>query len=288
MKTFAWRAPKLAMTVAVACLLLGSPAEAKEIATVKIPVKAELYATDPQPLTPTQCGQCHESYFRNLKSDGGKHRFECQGCHKSFHAYNPVKGIAAYQALMPQCASCHNLPHGKAITDCANCHSDPHAIKKPITGVRLAGACGDCHAKPKAELIENPSKHTKVACDKCHTSHGFKPNCNMCHQPHYPEQGFDSCSKCHPVHKPKLVTYGSDTQNVDCASCHRDVIDKLKKSPSKHSAVSCATCHQARHKAIPQCTECHEAPHPKVFLDRYPTCLTCHLDPHDLPMKSKR
>lgn len=287
MKTDIWRAFKLASIAVVATLFVSSLAGAKEIATVKIPVKADLYASAPQPLTPTQCGQCHESYFNNLKNDGGKHRFECQGCHKSFHAYNPTKGIAAYQELMPKCASCHNLVHGKTITDCASCHNDPHAIKKPIMGPRLAGACGECHVKPKAELVENPSKHTKVACDKCHTSHGFKPNCNMCHQPHYPEQGFDSCTKCHPVHKPKVVTYGSDTQNATCASCHLDVTDKLKKTPSKHSGVSCVTCHQARHKAIPQCTECHPEPHAKVFLDKYPTCLTCHLDPHDLPMKSK-
>lgn len=271
----------------VGTLFLGSQTGAKEIATVKIPPKAELYATDPQPLTPTQCGQCHDAHFRNLKSDGGRHRFACQECHKAFHAYNPTKGAAAYQALMPQCAACHDLPHGKAITDCANCHNDPHAIKKPIMGARLAGACGDCHARPKAELAQNPSKHTKVACDRCHTAHGFKPNCNMCHKPHYPEQGFDTCIKCHPVHKPTLVTYGSDTENTTCATCHDDVAGKLKKSPSKHAALSCATCHQDKHKAVPQCTECHETPHPKVFLERYPNCLTCHLDPHNLPLMGK-
>ncbi|NJC88689.1 MAG: cytochrome C [Desulfuromonas sp.] len=279
---------QIALVLVVASLSPGSPAGAKELATVKIPLKAELYANNPQPLTPMQCGQCHESYFNNLKANGGKHRFECQECHKSFHAYNPTKGVAAYQELMPKCAGCHALPHGKGITDCASCHNDPHAIKKPVMGTRLAGACGDCHAKPKAELIENPSKHTKVACDKCHTSHGFKPNCNMCHKAHYPEQGFDTCTKCHKVHKPKLVTYGDDTANATCTSCHAEVAGKLKKSPSKHSAVSCVTCHQARHKAVPQCAECHEAPHPKVFLDRYPVCLTCHLDPHDLPSMGKK
>jgi hypothetical protein len=288
MKMAAWRMLKIFSLSVVVALCLFSLAGAKEIATVKIPVKAELYGSAPQPLTPTQCGQCHESYFNNLKNAGGKHRFECQECHKSFHAYNPTKGVAAYQALMPKCASCHNLPHGKAITDCASCHNDPHAIKKPVMGTRLAGACGDCHAGPKAELLEKPSKHTKVACDKCHTSHGFKPDCNMCHEAHYPAQGFDTCTKCHKVHKPTLVTYASDTGNETCASCHSGIAGKLQKSPSKHAAVSCVTCHQDKHKAVPQCTECHESPHPKVFLDRYPTCLTCHLDPHDLPLKGNK
>ena len=275
--------------VAVAAVLLtGVPAGAKEPATVKIPVKAELYATAPQPLTTAQCGQCHESHFARLKNDGGRHRFECQQCHAIFHAYNPTKGVAAYQELMPQCAGCHTLPHGKTVTDCANCHNDPHAIKKPVMGARLAGACASCHAKPKAELTENPSKHSKVECDACHTAHGFKPSCNACHQPHSPEQGFDTCTKCHPVHKPKLVTYGADIQNGFCASCHGAVAGKLKGSASKHATVTCVACHRDRHKAIPECAACHHEPHPKVFLDMYPKCLSCHLDPHDLPTKGRK
>lgn len=279
---------KLVLVPVAAALLTAAPVGAKEIATVKIPVKAELYAADPQPLTPTQCGQCHGSHFDRLKNAGGRHRFECQGCHQSFHAYNPAKGIESYQALMPRCASCHDLPHGRTIADCAGCHNDPHAIEKPIMGTRLTSACGDCHAGPKAELVDNPSKHTKVACDKCHAAHGFKPACSACHQPHYPAQGFAGCTGCHPVHKPKLVTYGNDTPNLACAACHEDVAAKLQKSPSKHSGVTCATCHQARHKAVPQCTQCHQAPHPKAFLDRYPACLACHLDPHDPLAKIKK
>jgi predicted CXXCH cytochrome family protein len=277
------RTVKLASLTAVAALLSVTTAGAGDSATVKIPVRAELYERAPQPLTPADCGQCHETHFNRLKNDGGRHRFACQECHASFHAYNPAKGIAAYQALMPRCDSCHSFPHGKSVSDCAGCHNDPHAIRKPVMGARLANACGECHAGPKAQLLENPSKHTKVACDKCHTSHGFKPSCSMCHQPHYQEQGFDGCSGCHPAHKPKLVTYGDDTRNRLCASCHSKVADKLGKSPSKHSAIACVTCHKARHKAVPQCGACHQQPHPQVFLEKYPSCLTCHLDPHDLP-----
>ena len=287
MKLAVWRMLKLTATPVLVVMFWGSLTGAAETATVKVPINAELYASAPQPLTPVQCGQCHEPYFNNLKHDGGKHRFACQECHKTFHAYNPTKGVASYQALMPKCASCHDLPHGKAVTDCASCHNDPHAIKKPIMSARLVNACSDCHAGPKSELIENPSKHTKMACDKCHTSHGLKPNCNVCHKAHYQEQGFDTCTTCHQVHKPKLVTYGNDTQNTTCASCHPKVADKLRNSTSKHSAVSCASCHKARHKAVPQCTECHESPHPRVFLEKYPVCLTCHLDPHDPISKNK-
>src|SRR5262245_5033875 len=137
MKIAIWNALKLVSLAVVAILFPVLPAGAKEVATVKIPVMAELYASDPQPLTPTQCGQCHGAHFANLKNDGGRHRFACQECHKSFHAYNPTKGAAAYQALMPRCDSCHALPHGKTAADCASCHTDPHAIKKPVMGARL-------------------------------------------------------------------------------------------------------------------------------------------------------
>lgn len=285
MKTVIRRTLGLTLLTLIATLWSGSMAGAKEVATVKIPLNAELYASTPQPLTVAQCGQCHTRHYGNLKASGGRHRFACQECHQAFHAYNPTKGVAAYKALMPKCANCHDLPHGKEVTGCAGCHADPHAIKQMPMTPRLANACGTCHAGPKAELAGNPSKHTQVACSNCHTSHGFKPNCNMCHQPHYPEQGFDTCTKCHPVHKPKLVTYGSETPNAACAACHGAIADKLKKSPAKHATVSCATCHQDRHKAIPKCTDCHASPHPPAFLERFPTCLTCHMDPHDLPIK---
>lgn len=41
-------------------------------------VNAGLYAVDPVPLQPAECGQCHVSQFGDLKSSGGKHRFACQ------------------------------------------------------------------------------------------------------------------------------------------------------------------------------------------------------------------
>ena len=275
---------KALLNPALALLLMLLPitsAAAAEGTTAKTPPKAEFYVSSPQPMTPVQCGQCHESHYTRLKEDGGRHRFDCQGCHRVFHAYNPTKGIESYRELMPKCSMCHDLPHGKGVTDCAGCHNDPHAIKKPVMGARLANACPSCHPGPKAQLTENPSRHSKVACERCHTSHGFKPNCNMCHKPHYPAQAFDSCTKCHPVHEPTLVSYAKELPNATCVACHAREGSKLKNTPSKHATVSCASCHKSRHKAIPKCTECHQSPHPKVFLDMYPTCLECHLDPHD-------
>jgi len=263
----------------------GAP-EKKAVATVQIPVTPEMYAAEPQPLTVTQCGQCHPGVFRDLKNDGVRHRFDCQKCHARFHAYNPKKG--GWEELMPKCASCHEQPHGAAITDCASCHANPHAPKKVAMTNRLVNACRECHPSPQEQLVKFPSKHSKLACQRCHTSHGYKPTCFNCHKPHHAGQGADTCTKCHPVHQPLRIVYEKNTPAVTCGACHAKVYAKWQKSPSKHAKVNCAECHLARHKFIPQCVDCHKLPHAKGVHERYPKCLSCHLDVHDPPVMGKK
>jgi predicted CXXCH cytochrome family protein len=265
----------------VALIFAATSAFAAKSATVDIPVQADLYAVTPAPLSPTQCAQCHTSVFGNLKQAGGKHRFDCQQCHKAIHSYNPKK--ANYDELMPKCSSCHTDIHGPANKDCASCHTNPHTPRVVAMTQRLTNTCTTCHAGPKAEMVKFPSKHANVSCNKCHTSHGFKPECSMCHKPHYQGQAYSTCAKCHPVHQPKQVTYTTTEPAATCGSCHTKVYEKWKKTPSRHSKVNCAVCHKTKHKYVPQCTECHKAPHPQSILDRYPKCLSCHLDVHDLP-----
>ncbi len=253
---------------------------------VQIPVAPELYAKEPQPLTVDQCGQCHPGLFRNLKENGAKHRFDCQKCHTSFHVYNPKKGN--YEALMPKCASCHNEPHGPKVTDCGSCHTNPHAPKTMTITTRLTNACTQCHPGPLAQLTKNLSKHTKVACVRCHTSHGFIPSCFACHKPHHQGQEVATCTKCHPVHNPLTITYPKDSPAVTCGACHKKIYGVWQKTPSKHGKVNCATCHHTKHKYVPKCIECHPAPHKKEILARFPKCLGCHLDVHDLPTGEKK
>ncbi len=272
---------------ALALAALAFAGEGKKIATVTIPPAPEIYAAEPQPLTVNQCGQCHPGVFRNLKNDGGKHRFDCQKCHASFHAYNPTKK-GGWEAIMPKCASCHAEPHGKTVTDCANCHTNPHTPKKVAMDARLLNACGECHASPKEQLVKFPSKHSKLSCQTCHTSHGFKPSCFTCHKPHHEGQELTTCAKCHQVHKPRQVTYEKDSPAVTCGSCHTKVYSKWKSTQSKHGKVNCATCHYTKHRFIPQCSECHGTPHKKEIHDRFPKCLSCHLDVHDLPVMQKK
>ena len=253
---------------------------------VKIPPAPELYRAEPQPLTVAQCGQCHPGLFRNLKDDGGKHRFDCQKCHVSFHAYSPRKNN--FDAIMPKCATCHNDPHGPKVTDCANCHANPHTPKKVAMNSRLVNACGQCHPGPQEQLTKFPSKHTKLGCTRCHTSHGLIPSCFTCHKPHLQGQELSTCTKCHPVHKPLQITYEKDSPAATCGACHKKVYGTWQKTASKHGKVNCAMCHHSKHKYVPQCTECHPAPHPKGILERFPKCLNCHLDVHDLPVRPKK
>lgn len=266
----------------LALVLVASTAFAAKVATVDIPVKPELYAVEPKPLTPDQCAQCHTSVFSGLASVGGKHRFDCQQCHKAIHSYNPRKGN--WDEIMPKCSSCHTDIHGAANKDCATCHSNPHTPNNVAFSQRLTSTCGTCHVAQQEEVTKFPSKHTKVACAMCHkTKHGFKPSCFMCHKPHFRDQPEETCTKCHPVHKPKQVTYPVTEPAQTCGSCHTAVFEKWKRTPSRHAKVNCATCHKDKHGYVPQCTECHKTPHPKSFLDRFPKCLGCHLDVHDLP-----
>lgn len=269
--------------IAVAFAGVSAAAEqGKKIATVTIPQTPAQYARDPQPLTADQCGQCHPGLFGNLKDEGGRHRFACQSCHINFHAYSPRKGN--WDAIMPKCSACHDAPHGPKVTNCTACHSNPHAPKKIAGSAQLAAACFDCHAPVREQLVKYPSKHSKVACMTCHTSHGFIPSCFSCHKPHFQGQALSTCLPCHPAHQPLRVTYGREVPSRTCGSCHAKEFNATLKDTSKHKNVACVTCHKERHRFIPQCAGCHGKPHLKMIHDKFPQCLTCHIDVHDLPV----
>lgn len=249
------------------------------------PRDASLYAADPQPLTMAQCGQCHPTHFSLLKNAGGKHQFDCRECHEVFHAYNPIK--KNYAEIMPQCATCHGQPHGTKHVDCLNCHQNPHAPNRvPMTHM-LAGICSDCHTSEAAELKNFPSKHTEQPCNSCHHSrHGYIPQCAECHEPHFENQAETTCMSCHPVHQPLTIKFTDTVELETCNACHSNIYDKWKATPSKHGGVGCNECH-TEHGKIPECSMCHQTPkaHAKQMLEKFPNCLTCHIDVHDLPVK---
>lgn len=254
----------------------------KKVATVTIPTTPAQYAGEPQQLTAVQCAQCHNGPFRSLKESGGRHQFACQSCHNQFHVYNPRKGN--WDAIMPKCASCHEAPHGAKIIDCASCHSNPHAPKNIAATAPLATFCYNCHGSVREQLVTYPSKHSKLACATCHTSHGFKPSCFACHKPHVTGQTVPDCLKCHPVHQPLQIKFTKDMPSSTCGTCHATELNKLTKNNSKHHALTCVTCHKDKHRYVPKCTDCHGLPHVKAFHEKFPNCLSCHVDVHDLPV----
>lgn len=250
-----------------------------------IPPDPAMYAKAPKPLTNVQCGQCHTEIYHDLKSDGGRHRFSCQGCHKRLHEYRPLKNN--WQELMPKCNDCHTVPHGEKMADCWVCHNNPHAVTRIPMNEAVVRSCNFCHGDKFEELRKFPSAHTKLACSKCHTKHGFLPNCNACHKSHYAGENFATCaSECHPVHRPREISYKRDVNARTCGACHEKIYALWLRSPSKHAAVNCAACH-GKHGYIPACSECHPKPHSKKLLDKFPKCLICHLDPHDPPVKQR-
>ncbi len=245
-----------------------------------------LYAVDPQPLTLDQCGQCHPVHFTDIRQQGGKHQFDCRECHTTFHAYNPRKNN--FSAIMPDCTECHTLIHGDKHSQCLGCHSNPHAATKAPSLAVVISFCADCHTDQGAQLAEKPSLHTELSCDECHHSeHGLIPSCAECHQPHFSSQDFAGCIACHPAHQPLEIPFNPDIELQTCSGCHDDIFAKWQSTVSLHGQVSCAECHTA-HKEIPDCRTCHGTPpaHSKTMLKKFPNCLDCHLDVHDLPTKN--
>ncbi len=239
----------------------------------------DIYATIPKPLTAVQCGQCHESIYMKLRSNGGKHKFVCRNCHKEFHNYNPVR--KNWNEIMPKCARCHNQPHGPGITACLKCHQEPHTPLVIPYNSYVTSRCGKCHPGPAGQLKKYPSKHTKLGCAKCHDKHGYIPSCFKCHKPHIPNQSLEACKSCHPVHKPLQITYGTGNAKT-CSTCHKKVYNEWSHTRSKHGKVDCAQCHP-KHGEIPKCSKCHGQPHDKAMLQHFKRCLDCHLNVHDLP-----
>jgi len=244
------------------------------------------YETEIKPLTVDQCGQCHPGIFQKIKEKGERHRFQCQDCHQQLHSYNPLK--QNWAEVMPQCGSCHKeLPHGKAFTACLECHKDPHMPLEIAMDKNLVASCGTCHTQPQAQLVQFPSAHSQQECTACHSKHGLIPSCMDCHSPHVPDQALESCKSCHPVHKPMQVSYNdSEASNTTCGSCHGSVFKEWSGTTSLHGQVTCATCHDT-HGKIPDCQQCHTAPHDAKILQKFPRCLDCHINVHNLPTKAK-
>ncbi|MEW6220352.1 MAG: hypothetical protein AB1634_12575 [Thermodesulfobacteriota bacterium] len=252
----------------------------------QVPARPPLYDKDVQPLSMEQCAQCHIGVFTLLQQKGARHQLPCVFCHTAYHTYAP--GKVEYADAIPKCGTCHGLPHGndQVVQKCGSCHSNAHAplVIPDVTGDQ----CQRCHSGPPQALKQYPSKHSQVACNDCHTSHGYIPKCTMCHSQEgglpFHLLGVDDsvCLGCHPVHSPLQIKYSAETPQAYCAPCHKNesharVLNEVRAANSKHNTeVTCAGCHD-EHGKIPECFTCHE-PHKQG--QTIADCQRCHSNPH--------
>ena len=196
-----------------------------------------------------------------------------------------------------QCSQCHTArtPSGQptflgADKLCGSCHSGPHQFTKPAFQ-----ACDRCHSSeawkpPRYDLDFNHddrnearmpllAAHSKLACNRCHTSAVFKlsiaapERCENCHQtPHAGHLfGAIECSRCH---SPTFRTF---------ARTGFDHSEHTRFDLGGHKELPCDRCHtpalQAK-KPSAACESCHAklAPHGTRFaaFGSPPACATCH------------
>jgi len=239
---------------------------------------AEVTKATPEPIGGRDCSACHPQAASLLATSGARHVHStgCVYCHK---VHPPTDA----QVTTP-CSQCHtgDSPHYHQ-PDCKGCHMSAHA---PLQ-IRYLNDCLGCHGEVNAKLQQNASKHSRLACTKCHVSsstkpHGFIPDCRSCHKPHDADQTAADCRKCHDAHMPNKISYEMNTPSRVCGACHNKAYKLLTASKAKHSKIVCAGCHQTRHKMVPKCQDCHHDPHAAKANPQASQCRRCHNIAHDL------
>ena len=238
------------------------------------------YTLEVEPLTTADCGRCHTGVFRLIKEKGGKHQIDCRKCHVQFHVFRPGRG--SYEAVLPNCETCHGAFHGDELLNCLACHKEAHAPLDIPAERSLELGCAICHEEAEKEIRTFVTQHSEFYCFSCHhTRHRNIPECMACHQPHSEEMTQSDCLACHPPHKALEVVYPEDIPKDACAGCHRRADEMLAQSGSKHAALTCARCHP-KHRGITRCVACHPEPHSAGMLQEFSVCGRCHGEAHSL------
>ncbi|MBW6470138.1 MAG: hypothetical protein K0A90_02825 [Methanosarcinaceae archaeon] len=133
------------------------------------------------------CVECHPNQVKAMKMESsGLHSVNaCDFCHVQ-HGY------------IPACSDCHGLNHDDTITNCKQCHTESHAPRNINFSMEEGDySCSVCHTEQANILDANPTKHTDMNCQNCHTKHGFIPKCINCHIAHDDTGIMDNCNECH-------------------------------------------------------------------------------------------
>jgi len=227
----------------------------------------------------SDCIKCHDKQPATIAASGNKHKTEvgCLDCHTE----HPPES----QNAIPECSVCHSGTLHYDLENCGSCHSNTHAPLDLTMEGEVSAPCLTCHEKQGSEVKENPSAHTNLSCNECHTDHRYIPNCMECHEKHTDDMDLEACNSCHPAHMPLVINYDQNTPLNYCTTCHCEAYKLLNKNTTKHKELSCVYCHRAVHKTVPTCVSCkipHGEPHPTQILRKYPECEQCHNTAHDL------
>ncbi len=252
------------------------------------------------------CSFCHvTTEFSWIQFDHNKNtQFDLTGKHRSV-----------------ACLSCHvnegfkNMPANNTNPNCAGCHEDPHGKSMPDT-------CGDCHRtdgfKPVSKFEHSligrwalTGRHAELSCQKCHPQHLLKKyevpksqfdsaptDCLNCHTDVHAGQYGKACDSCHStssfsvergakVHDLGFFKLEGYHDKMGCNECHRS------DATNQGMGILCGTCHQKNDPHLGKlgltCGDCHSqtAWLPPKFkhnltgfrltgAHRYAACSDCH------------
>ncbi len=225
------------------------------------------------------CAGCHQDASSKMKTAGGAHNKQpCVSCHQ---AHPPAE-----ERVMPACSICHGGDDNAhfAVENCAECHQAHQPLGHDLSKVSDAKpACQACHAEVATTFASQPSAHAEQDCTQCHLKHGEAQQCGDCHDPHSQDMKYADCLNCHRApHAPMQIAFAGEMPSNFCQSCHSDQVEALAATPTKHGELACVECHLGDHGAKANCVDCHELPHEPALHKKFPDCLKCHIDPHDL------
>lgn len=222
-----------------------------------------------------RCGSCHPDHkgrsfhlarvelspVEHLKEtgfplDGAHEQIECTECHTAGDWAN----------VEPECASCHDTPHGRAehvvLDACDDCHGtrswDVRSIEATIFD----------HLDPKQTDYVLEGAHVDVACVDCHINAKFVPikfdTCTSCHADPHSARFTAGCTSCHTVETWIVSDFDHDTTGYPLEGLHARVV--------------CEKCHRGGDFSRPikheTCSDCHKDIHRAQFAPR--ACDTCH------------
>jgi hypothetical protein len=262
------------LTVAISLVILAAmPCRGEE----------DIYSIKIEELPEKACAQCHYPVYTDIRDHGGAHRQPCRDCHETYHNF---RRALKWEERVPACQDCHQTPHGEEqdMLACMGCHENEHAPVFSIKLEKIEPLCARCHPSQSDELKKFPSAHSELACTECHQEkHGRIPDCTECHsEPHSAFVDNAHCTRCHSVHMPMELNFGSDIPNDACRDCHGEPVNLIKTGKFAHAKLKCVLCHSGTHGTVPECVKCHDTPHSREMIKEAGGCGECHGNPHSL------